>query len=175
MALGPLWGRGAARAVARVPTWQLGVGGTAGGIAAAALRLPLPLVAAGVAAGGLPLPPPPPGRAGAWGAARGRALPVGGPAAAGGAPAPGTEGPLPRHADPGTHCVRAASRGSLSARGGVPAATNQSQRTCQGGEGGGDPGRSGALLDRQVRLVVGTAAVPAPATPLLEWPQRPDS
>ena len=149
MALGPLWGRGAARAVARVPTRQWRVGGTARGTAAAAPRLPLPPGAAGVAAGGLPLPPapPPPGRAGAWGEARGRALPVGGPAAAGGTPAPGTEGPLPRRADPGTHCSRVASRGPLSARGGLPAATNQGQRARQGGEGGDVPDRPGALLD----------------------------
>ena len=59
MALGPLWGRGAARAVARVPTRQWGVGGTARGTAAAALRLPLSPGAAGVAAGGLRPPPPP--------------------------------------------------------------------------------------------------------------------
>ena len=62
MALGPFWGRGAARAVARVSTRQWGVGGTTGGTAAAALRLPFPTGATGVAAGGLPLPP---GRA--WG------------------------------------------------------------------------------------------------------------
>ena len=51
MALGPLWGRGAARAVARVPARQGGVGGTIGGTAAAAMRLPLPPGATGVAAG----------------------------------------------------------------------------------------------------------------------------
>ena len=58
MALDPLWGRGAARTVARVPTRQWGVGGTVGGTAAAALRLPLSPGVAGAAAGG---PPPPRG------------------------------------------------------------------------------------------------------------------
>ena len=94
-----------------------------------------------------PSPPPPPGRARAWGEARGRALPVGGAATTGGTPAPGAEGPLPRHADPGTHCGRVASGGPLSARGGLPAATNQGQRARQGGKGGDGPDRSGALLD----------------------------
>ena len=60
MAPGPLWGRGAAQAVARVPTRQRGVGGRAGGTPAAALRLSLPPGVAGVAAGRLPHPPPPP-------------------------------------------------------------------------------------------------------------------
>ena len=92
-------------------------------------------------------PPPPPGRAGAWGEARGRAPPVGGPATTGGTPAPGAEGPLPRHADPGTHCGRVATGGPLSARGGLPAATNQGQRARQGGKSGDGPDRSGALLD----------------------------
>ena len=45
MALGPPRGRGSARAVARGPTLSWGVGGTAGGAAAAALRL---LLAPGV-------------------------------------------------------------------------------------------------------------------------------
>ena len=73
MALGPLWRRGAARAVARVPTRQWGVGGTAGGSAAAALRLPPAPGAAGVAAGRLPLPPappPPPGESWSLGASQ---------------------------------------------------------------------------------------------------------
>ena len=67
MALGPFLGTGAARAVARVPTRQWGVGGTTGGTAAAALRPPLPPGATGVAAGGLPRPPPPRGEQGPGG------------------------------------------------------------------------------------------------------------
>ena len=40
-----------------------------------------------------------------------------------------------------------ASGGPLSARGGLPATTNQGQRARQGGKGGDGPDRSGALLD----------------------------
>ena len=58
MALGPPRGQGSARAVAQGPTLQWGVGGTIGGTAAAALRLPLAPGVAGTVAGG-PLPPPP--------------------------------------------------------------------------------------------------------------------
>ena len=58
MVLGPLWGRGAARAMARVPTRQWGGGGLTGGTAAAAPRLPLAPSATGVATSGLPPPPP---------------------------------------------------------------------------------------------------------------------
>ena len=147
MALGPLWGRGAARAVARVPTRQWGVGGTTGGTAAAALRLPLPPGATGVAAGGPQPPPPPPGRVGAWGAARGRALPVRGPAATGGAPAPDTEGPLPRPADLGSQRCRDANRGPLPARGCPPAATDQSQWAHRGGGAAASQIAPVALLD----------------------------
>ena len=60
MALGPLRGRGAARAVARGPTQQWSGGGLTGGSAAAALRLPLAPGAAGMVAGGLPALYPPP-------------------------------------------------------------------------------------------------------------------
>ena len=56
MALGPLRGRGAARAVARGPTRQWGGGGLTGGSAVTALRLPVALGVAGMAAGGLPPP-----------------------------------------------------------------------------------------------------------------------
>ena len=60
MALGPLRRRGPARAVARGPTLQWGVGGTTRGTAAAALRLPLAPGLAGTAArGSSPRPPPP--------------------------------------------------------------------------------------------------------------------
>ena len=60
MALGPPRGRGSARAVARGPTLQRGVGGTTGGAAAAALRLPLAPGVARMVAGAPPLPPTPP-------------------------------------------------------------------------------------------------------------------
>ena len=43
--------------MARVPKQLWGVGGTAGGTSAAALRLSLPPGSTGVAAGGLPHPP----------------------------------------------------------------------------------------------------------------------
>ena len=60
MALGPLRGRGPARAVVQGPTPPWGVAGTTGGTAAAALRLPLAPGVTGTAAGGPPPPYPPP-------------------------------------------------------------------------------------------------------------------
>ena len=177
MALGPLWGRGAARAVARVPTRQWGVGGTAGGTTATALRLPLPPGAADVAAGGLPLPPappPPPGRAGAWGVARGRALPVGGPAAAWARQLPAPRGLCPDMLTPEpTAAVRRAEAPCPQEAACPPRLTKASEHA----KAGRAPAIQIALVPfwtRPARVVVGTAAVQAPATPLLEWPQCPD-
>ena len=93
-----------------------------------------------------PPPPPPAGRAGAWGTAQGRALPVMGTATTGGAPAPDTEGPLPRQADLKARRGGDANRGPPSARGGPPAATDQSVWAHWDG-GGSEPDRPGSILD----------------------------
>ena len=174
MALGPFWGRGAARAVARVPTRRWGVGGTTGGTAAAALRLPLPPGAAGVAAGGLPPPPPPLGETrGLGGGPEGEHCLLGGqrlrgarqPLALRGCPDMLTpehtaavwraEAPCPREAARPPRLTRA-SEHAMAGR----AATFQTALA--------------PYWTRPAQTGVGTAAVPAPATPLLEWPRCPD-
>ena len=86
-------------------------------------------------------PPPPPRGDGTWWAARERARPIGGPAAAGGLPAPDTEGLLPQPADAGAHCGHTADRDPMQARGGLPAATDQSERSRHGGGGRGAANR----------------------------------
>ena len=142
MALGPLRGRGVARAVARVPTKQWGVGGTTGGTAAVALLLPLPPGGTGVVAGG---PPPPPGRARALGGPGGEHC-LSGERRQRGCTSSRHQGPSPRPAD--LEARRGggdANRGHLPAKGGPPAATDHSLWAHRNG-GGSEPDRPGALL-----------------------------
>ena len=80
-------------------------------------------------------PPPPEGRWSLGGSPEG-AQPVGGPTAAGGPPAPDTEGPLPQPADPGAHCGRAATETPCKQGAAYPPQlTRASERAMAGGGG----------------------------------------
>ena len=144
-ALGPLRGREPARVVAKGPTLKWGGGGMVGGVAAAALRLPLAPDVTGMAAGDPP-PPPPPGKEGVQRADRRRALPNREARGAGDATAKGVGGPTPLAAGPDARPDKGAGRDPLPPCGGRPKATGHGL----GGElrgGGNATALSDALPD----------------------------